>query len=231
MIRLHVTAEGQTEERFVNRIIVPHLSRYAVFADVRCVLTSRDTFGEFRGGFRRKQAYAAVRKDVQAWMTEDNNPECRFTTMFDLYALPDDFPGKQKANQESDPYAKVKIIENSLYEDIGDSRFIPYIQLHEFETLIFSDLKQLAIEYFEYEGAIKNLETMLQEVHGNPELIDEHPETAPSKRIIHEIPEYKGNKANAGIIVTKQIGLDTIRRQCLHFHNWLTRLEQLAGVS
>jgi hypothetical protein len=225
MIRLHLTAEGQTEERFVNKILTPHLARYAVYTDVRCVLTGSRNHREYRGGFRRKNAYAAVRKDIMTWMAEDDNPECRFSTMFDLYALPEDFPGKSETSQETDPYRKVRILENRLYEDIADPRFIAYIQLHEFETLIFSNLKRLAIEYFDHEVAIRNLEKVLDGMNGNPELIDEHPATAPSKRIISEIPEY--DKVNSGIIVAEDIGLEAMRSQCSHFDNWLTRLEQL----
>jgi len=228
MIRLHITAEGQTEERFVNRLLVNHLSRCNVFPDVRCVLISKDkrNRSEHRGGFRRKAAYSMVRKDILTWIAEDNNRECRFTTMFDLYALPEDFPGKADANRETDPYRKVDIIENAFCKDISDPRFIPYIQLYEFEALIFSEPKQLATEYFNHEAAIEKLEETLNEVGGNPELIDDNPETAPSKRIIQEIPEY--DKTNAGIIVAEHIGLDKMRNQCPHFNDWLTRLEHLA---
>lgn len=42
MIRLHVTAEGQTERAFVKTVLGPHLAQYTVFANARCVLTSKD---------------------------------------------------------------------------------------------------------------------------------------------------------------------------------------------
>lgn len=227
MIRLHITAEGQTEERFVNKLMVSLLSRSSVFPNVRCVLTSRNkrTKREYRGGFRAHCAYPTVRKDIISWIAEDNNRECRFTTMFDLYALPEDFPGKVEANRQSDPYEKVSIIEKALGDDIGDRRFIPYIQLHEFEALIFSEPGQLAIEYFGYESGIANLDGMLKNVGGNPELLDDGYETCPSRRIIQEIPDY--DKANAGIIVAEKIGLARMRSKCRHFNDWLTKLEEL----
>ena len=59
--------------------------------------------------------------------------------MFDLYALPADFPGYAEARREVDPYGKVRILEDALGNDIADRRFIPYIQLHEFEALILAD--------------------------------------------------------------------------------------------
>jgi len=92
MIRLHITTEGQTEQGFVRRVLAEHLAGFHVFVDARCILTSRDkrTAKEYRGGLI---GYEKAKKDILAWIKEDNHPECRFTTMFDLYALPEDFPG------------------------------------------------------------------------------------------------------------------------------------------
>ena len=63
-----------------------------------------------------------------------------FTTMFDLYALPDDFPGYEAAKAIGEPYARVAALETAFAEAINDSRFIPYIQLHEFELCSFAVL-------------------------------------------------------------------------------------------
>ncbi len=68
-----------------------------------------------------KNAYATAKKDICNWMKEDRKPDALFTTMFDLYALPDDFPGSPKAEMERDPYRKVAILENALSDDITRS--------------------------------------------------------------------------------------------------------------
>ena len=138
MIRLHVTAEGQTEQEFVKTVLTPHLANCEVYADARCVLTSKDkrSCKEYRGGLI---GYQKAKNDILAWMKEDKNAECRFTTMFDLYALPDDFPGYDEAGKQANPYRQVQLLEDALAEDIGDLRFVPYIQLHEFETLVLAD--------------------------------------------------------------------------------------------
>ncbi|WPD22893.1 MAG: hypothetical protein SD837_22265 [Candidatus Electrothrix scaldis] len=39
MIRLHITAEGQTEQSFAGKVLAPHLAGFGVFVDARCVLT------------------------------------------------------------------------------------------------------------------------------------------------------------------------------------------------
>ena len=224
MIRLHITAEGQTEQRFANTVLAPHLCLYEVMVDARCVLTSRNKRQgrEYRGGL---VTYAKAKKDIQNWLKEDNYPECRFTTMFDLYALPQDFPGYDEAREQPDAFQKVAMLEAWLKEDIGDDRFLPYIQLHEFEALILADPQQLDWEYLENDEAIINLVSMVGD--NNPELINNGPETAPSKRILKEIPEY--DKATAGPAVAEKIGIPKLREKCRHFHEWLSTLEQLTG--
>jgi len=224
-VRLHVTSEGQTEEAFVKRILAPYLGAFNVFADARSVLTSRDkkAHKHYRGGLL---SYTKAKADIQTWMKEDGHSECRFTTMFDLYALPDDFPGYTDAKRETDPYRKVQVLERAMEEDIGDRRFIPYIQLHEFETLILADVGKLDWEYLDHDAPIRRLVQMVGDQ--NPELIDDTPDGAPSKRILRELPEY--DKANSGVLVAERIGLEIMKTKCSHFRAWVEFLEGLAKM-
>lgn len=224
MIRLHITAEGQTEQSFARKVLVPHLAKYDVFAAARCVLTSKDKRAakEYRGGLLR---YEKAERDIRTWLKEDAHGDCRFTTMFDLYALPHDFPGYAEAGRTPDPYERVGIIERSMARSIGDRRFIPYIQLHEFEALILADPRKLDWEYLEHDAAIGALISMVG--NRNPELIDDGPTTAPSKRILKEIPEY--DKVSAGVSVAEKIGIPALRAKCRHFNEWLSGLERLSG--
>ena len=223
-IRLHCIVEGQTEETFVNRMLKPHLGDLYVWVDARCVLTSRRREVKYRGGFRN---YAQPRRDIVSWLREDQNDDARFTTAFDLYRLPSDFPGYGDAQAEADPYEKVRILEAALRDDIGDWRFIPYLQLHEFETLLLSEPDQLATHFTDGQEGIRRLIAMADQI-GNPELINDGPDTAPSKRIIAEIPEYAGMKPSAGPIVAEKIGLTNLRARCRHFGEWVNQLEDLA---
>ena len=229
-IRLHVTAEGHSEEQFVKKTLTPYLGQFDVFADVRRVLTSRNKklSLEYRGGFIGSEPYATARKDITTWIKQDNHPECRFTTMFDLYALPVGFPGYDAAMQINDKYLRVKALEDALEADINDSRFIPYIQLHEFEALILADPNELNKQYLEHDRAIQRLVSMVANEGGNPELINDNYQTCPSRRIIAEIPEYEDDKATSGPLVAEDIGLPVIRSKCSHFNEWLTKLEELS---
>ena len=109
MKRLHITAEGQTEESFVNDTLKPHLASYGVYADVRRVLTGKKHGKLYRGGMTN---YAKAKNDIVRWLKEERgNGDVAFSTMFDLYALPEDFPGFAEAKRLNNPYQKVAAIE------------------------------------------------------------------------------------------------------------------------
>lgn len=223
-VRLHIVGEGQTEEGFVKSVLKPHLANMNIFADIRMVQTSRDrkTGRINRGGL---SSYAKARRDIISWLKQDRKPESRFSTMFDLYALPSDFPNYEEAYSKNDPYRKVEVLEQGLEDDISDPRFIPYIQLHEFEALIFSDIGKLLLEYFEYKPAIEELKQILETFNDDPEKIDDGEQTAPSRRILKNVPTY--SKTTAGSIIAREIGIEKMREKCSHFNKWVSRLESL----
>ncbi|MCF3576954.1 DUF4276 family protein [Planktothrix agardhii] len=117
MIRLHIIAEGQTEEEFVNTILTEHLGCFNISTDVHCITTKRTRTKVFRGGL---PSYQKIKKDIIFWLRQDKHPEARFTTMCDLYALPNDFPEFEEAQKISDPYERVEQLENALFQDIND---------------------------------------------------------------------------------------------------------------
>jgi hypothetical protein len=161
-------------------------------------------------------------------LREEPSPEARFTTMFDLYGLPPGFPAFEESKRWSDPYMRVAELEDAFAADIGDERFIPYIQLHEFEALILADPQRLDTAYLEHDEPIEDLVAMVEREGGNPELVNSRIEAAPSKRILAGIPEY--DKANAGPMVVARIGVPALRRRCRHFNEWLAELEGLGEV-
>ena len=228
MVRLHLTVEGPTEQKFVLRVLQSHLATLGV--DVpkpRCVALCEKKGRVHRGGMAR---YEPFKKDLCRWLKQYGSDEVFFSTMVDLYRLPRDFPAYEEASRAHDPYWKVRRLENAFEEDIGDRRFIAYIQLHEFETLLFADPAIFGAYFPECGRQIANLVQIQIEV-GNPELIDDGEQSAPSKRIGKEIPEYLGVKPLAGPLIAQKIGLEIIRAKCRHFHEWVTKLEQLGAKS
>lgn len=148
--------------------------------------------------------------------------------MVDLYALPNDFPQFDEAKRKNDPYQKVEQLETALFNDINDRRFIPYIQLHEFEALILSEPSKLAERFPEYEQQVEQLCDICGDFI-SPELINDGATTAPSKRINQFIPGYKGSKVSVAPLIAGKIGLTKIREKCPHFHQWLSQLENLSS--
>ncbi len=186
-------------------------------------MTSRRRGVLHRGGISR---YAQAERDIRAWIREDRNADARFTTMFDLYRLPKDFPGYGDAASLPDPHERVTFLENALSADIADPRFVPYFQLHEFEALLLSDPKKFDSQFPDCEGAIRQLVELASEF-GSPELIDDGDDTAPSRRIAERIPDYEKMKRSEGPVVAEMIGLPTLRSKCEHFGGWLETLEAL----
>ena len=221
-IRLNFIVEGQTEEAFVKQVLSPHLAGFGVYVKARCVLTSRRRNIKHRGGL---ESYGQARKDIKAWIREDRNSDVRFTTMFDVYGLPVNFPDYKDAKQRCNPYERVKMLEDALGEDISDWRFIPHFQLHEFDALLLSDPQKLDSQ-FDRSTEIRRLVDMVASFD-SPELINDGNNTAPSKRIIGEVPAYERMKVSAAPIIAEKIGLPTLRLKCKHFGEWLCRLETL----
>jgi len=223
MIRLHILCEGPTEEAFVNRVLRLHLATKNVFVSAQCIPKKKSTNSRrYKGGWI---SYKATKDALLAWMKSDC--DAWFTTMLDLYAIPGDFPKIDAARAISDPHKRITVLEEAFAEDIvscGFRRFTPYLQLHEFEALIFADAGKLDWEYLEHNNQIARLIAIAND-KGDPELINDHPETAPSKRIFKEIPEYA--KVKSGPLVADKIGLPVLRARCKHFGAWLDCLEML----
>jgi len=226
MTRLNLTVEGRTEQEFVTRLLKPHLADFGVYAaKPRLTALAKKKGTVHRGGVQR---YEPLKNDLLHWIKQDSDPDAFFTTMIDLYGLPSDFPRFSEANTRDDPYQRVAKLEEAFEEDIGDRRFIAYIQLHEFEALLFSEPEAFGHYYDQHKTQIASLVAMRDEF-GNPELIDDGEDSAPSKRIGRAIPDYRGRKLMVGPLVAEAIGIQRIRQECAHFNQWLSRLEKLAN--
>lgn len=218
--RLYITVEGQTERKFADEVLQPHLAHYSLDVRTRVVVTNRK-LGK-RGGILD---FARIRDDLGRLMREDGNDDALFTTMVDLYALPDEFPGWGEARTKAAPTERVAVLEAAFQAEMGDRRFLPYIQLHEFEALLYCDLSQLQCRIPNSDRAIAALS---QEVAGlTPEEIDEGASTAPSKRIIRHLPIYEKTKVRIGAPAAAAIGLPALRAQCPRFDGWVRKLEGL----
>jgi len=229
MARLHLFVEGQTEQTFADTLLKRHLANFGVYMQKPVLIAHAKKKGRIhRGGGRN---FTAMQNDIVRRLKEDSGRDAFFTTMIDLYALHANFPGLEGAeNLRTDPYRRVESLEKSWLDETGDSRFIPFIQLHEFEAYLFSDVSRLALFFDNANSGIAALRKIVDDVQ-SPEQIDDGQHTAPSKRIIEQFPEYRDLKPTVGPQAAETIGLENIRSKCLHFKRWIERLEKLGGQS
>lgn len=227
MPRLYLFAEGSTELTFADTLLKPHLANSGMYLHPPVLIANARKKGKVhRGGGRR---YLPMKKDILRFLAQEKGQDVFFTTMIDLYAIHPEFPGLAEAEKlRHMPDKRVEALERTFAQDIGDDRFVPYIQLHEYEAYLFSDPTWFGYFYSPCERQIAALKAIVDR-HDTPELIDDGLHSAPSKRIIVQFPDYEDAKAAVGPQVATLIGLDVIRNRCPHFSAWLSRLEKLGG--
>ena len=229
MTRVLIHVEGETEETFVNEILGPHLCACG-YTRVSARIVGNARQRDRRGGIR---GWNAVRSDILRHLKEDLG--CLATTMVDYYGLPQTgaraWPGRQAAGML--PFAeKAGALEAALLADItgamGDdfdpARFIPFVMMHEFEGLLFSDCTAFSegICRPELAGQFQ----AIRDAFASPEEINDSPVTCPSRRVQTLVADYQ--KPFLGTLAVLEIGLNMIRRECPHFGQWLGRLEARA---
>lgn len=219
MKRVLILVEGQTEETFVRDVLAPHFLTRNVALIAKILVTKRGkSGGHFKGGIVH---YTQVKRDLHLLLA-DTGAE-RITTMLDYYGLPNDFPGL--ANRPSGTgYQRVEHVERAFQADIAHPRFLPYLALHEFEALLFTDPARCDWVFSDAPGTIEGMKAIRASVT-SPEEINEGPTTAPSKRLLSLFPRYQ--KTVHGPLATAAQGLAPLRAACPHFNQWVSALEAL----
>lgn len=213
-MRLFIIVEGETEEMFVAEVLRPYfwsLNFYSV-TPIRI-----QTSTGYKGGFVN---YQHLKNDITHILRE---PDTIVTTFVDYFGMPKNLPNYTVCQALNGVSQRIDCLEASMKSDIGfGDRFIPYIQQHEFEALLFASNRGFTSYFGEKIGdAMGNI--MAQ--YDNPEEINDSPQTAPSKRILSIIPSYK--KVNDGNLIALEIGLQTIMEKCPRFRTWIERLTAL----
>lgn len=220
MRALFVVVEGETEAVFVRAILSPYLIAAGIF-DIRPIQIP--TSPKQKGGLvdfeRFRNLVIRILKQEQ---------DVLVTSLVDYFRLPTDFPGYEAARRLSDPNRIVASLEAALAEEINEIRFIPYIQLHEFEGLLFvSDRGFLATGRCS-DKELDRLRTVMAQ-YPNPELINDGPSTAPSKRLEATIQGY--DKVLFGNFIALENGIDAILDRCPRFRNWVeTLIDKMHGA-
>lgn len=213
----------------MSEVLAPHLERRG-YTRVSARILGNARQRDLRGGIR---GWDGVRRDILNHLREDAGSLS--STMVDYYRLPQSgpraWPGRAAA--AALPFVdKARSVEDELSADIraqmgagfDPGRFIPFVTMHEFEALLFSDCVGFGrgIGRPDLTPAFE----AIRSAFASPEEIDDSPVTAPSKRVEGLVGGYQ--KPLLGTLAALEIGLDAIRAQCPHFRSWLERLEEHA---
>lgn len=210
MTRLAVSVEGQTEEEFVKRVLAGHLR-------TRRVESTPILLGRARGRSGGGNVSSDRLVSEMAWLLHSFDA---VTSLVDFYG----FRGKGDGSADDLEAHLRREIAERIGADRDQRLVVPYLQRHEFEGLLFSNVEVFERQVGFPSGCGGELQAV-RERFATPEDIDDHPRTAPSKRIAKVIPRYR--KPLHGPLLAEEIGLDRIRAECPRFHAWVMRLESL----
>ncbi len=215
MKRLIIICEGQTEQEFCNDVLRPYFLSKNIQIDFPKIK-------ETGGGI---VAWKVLKNQIEMHLKQEQS--ATVTTLIDFYGLKENhhYPSWVASKNVANKAERMLALEKAMLNDIETSlqwRFIPYIQLHEFEGLLFSDIDVFKVNFEENEFA--NFSYLLQTIqqHPNPETINDGKETAPSKRLEKIFKSY--NKVNLGSLIAQEIGISKIREKCPRFNHWITQL-------
>ncbi len=219
-IEINAIVEGSTEENFVKRILAPYLSKKSIFMTPTQISKPGQNGGDVR--------FVRVQRDIGNFLKQRS--DTFVTTMVDYYGI-GDWPGTNEIPDNAGPDEIANVINEATSQAVAElfpniftsRRFIPYIAIHEFEALLFSDPGKLASKL---QIGVNEIEQALEEC-GEPEAINNDWKTAPSKRLARWSKNEKYHKITSGIVLAEEIGINRMRKKCPQFHDWLCRIENL----
>ena len=204
MTRLAISVEGETEEEFVNESLAAHLKSRGIYPTPVLI------------GRARRRVRGGGNVTIDRLANEMRHLRHSFdavTSLVDFYG----FRGKGAMT----PDGLVEAIRD-LIGGFEDASVFPYVQVHEFEGLLFSDVD--AFDRVFPDPPTADLRS-IRSAFKTPEDINDNAMTAPSKRIAKLIRDYR--KTLDGPLLALEIGLERIRSECPRFDKWLRRLESL----
>lgn len=212
MKRVIFIVEGDTEISFIQKCIMPYLYQkgFTNPMNAQKIITNRKK--NKKGG---NVAFEYLKNDIERVAATRN---VLITTFLDFFRLPTDFPGYTTDS------LKIEQIEEAVRENISPiidrAKFLPYIQRHEIEALMYTNM-----DGFNYvvdkEESLNKLKEIINQ-YANPEDINSGSETAPSKRLMKIFPYQK---TTDGEIILEALPIDDIRSKCPRFNEWLENLE------
>lgn len=210
MIRIAISVEGQTENEFCKKVLVPFFRTKNIEITPIIVTTSKDKCGrKHKGGCINLNR---IKKEVEKLLPSYDY----VTTLYDFYGFSDR------------PSDNIDELERIVSDIFNDRKFIPYIQKYEFETLLFSKPEYYS-EYFGDDKVSSEMQKIVDS-YDDIELINDSPETAPHKRMenLFQLSGESYDKVFHGEGIAFDIGLGVIRKKAIRFNHWIEKIMALS---
>lgn len=221
-IEVIAVVEGRTEQVFIEKLLAPYLGHKNI--GMRATQVSKP--GQKGGDVR----FSKIKRDIAGHLKQ--RQDTYVTTLIDYYGTKE-WPGLEQLTGNRAPAeiadtlntgARNEIAQELPSCDVG-KRFVPYMAIHEFEALLFSDTTVLADEL----GVDHQQITAIIQECGEAECINNSEQTAPSKRLAGLYQGFK--KTTTGIAIAERIGIDNMRKACPLFDVWIATFERLQEAS
>ena len=223
MNRIIIICEGQTEQEFCKTLLQRYFSNQNITLQVPLIKKTMGGIANWNVLKREIETYLRREKDVLV------------TTLIDYYGIKDShgFPLWAEKQAIADKSQRLDELEAAMLADVDANlrpRFVPYMQLHEFEGLLFSDKQAFSTTFYNSNELVDKayLEQTFADFD-NPEMINDGVETSPSHRLERIISGYE--KVVYGCCLAEAIGLDKMRQKSPRFDNWLKRLETNIAIT
>lgn len=216
MKRLIIICEGETEQEFCKDVLYGYLQNIDIY--IETPLIKKSLGGIVPWEYLKKQIDLHLNEDVFVSM------------LIDYYGIQDyhKFPKWEESKSIVDKIDRLNFLESAMNDELEENikyRFIPYIQLHEFEGLLFNNIdafvNNIPLNEIKDIGELKSTISSF----ANPELINDGKTSAPSKRLGRLISGY--NKIVYGAILAESIGLERLRAKAFRFNEWIQKLESI----
>jgi len=222
---IYFIVEGETELEFVNKILIPYLYSKGLQCNIQGYPITMSGGGH---GVNNIQHFINTITPVLNY-----NGEPVITTLFDYFRLNSEkkIPGFDLCMKNILVDDRILCLEtkyNDIVQSIKPYRFfIPYIQKHEMETLLFAEP---ANGFYLESDKIKNAVIEIALEYPNIEDINGSEEGAPSKRLenIFKMDNKKYDKVIDGIDIAELTGIDNILNKCTRFNKWVENILTVA---
>lgn len=218
IVNVVAIVEGKTEQEFIKSIVAPYLAGKNIYITPIQVSKPGSKGGDVR--------FSRVIRDIANHLKQ--RQDTVITTFLDLYGLKEwpylesVFGEQHHDNMIKRLYAVTdEALKNEFAEHIVQQRIVPFFAIYEFEALLFSGPEKLA----KHLNCSQNAVYRILEKCGEPEKINNSPQTAPSKRLDALSYRKKFKKISEGITIAEDIGIDIMRKKCPQFNGWLKQLE------